>query len=281
VTLSSQFDDNLASQNDLYSNHMNKTKIIDKPSSGILRAGLWLLIVLHVLYGVVILFLVFPCASTARKHAHIQSWSKRLLFIFGIELAVTNAAVIKNQSFLLASNHISWIDIHAINSFHPIRFVAKSEVRSWPIFGWMAKQLGTVFIKRASSRHAHQVVTQMSDVLKVEPICIFPEGTSTAGHDVRPFKPNLFEAAIQANVPVYSLAIQYISKSTGKKSEVAAFVGEMGLLESMAKILKHRNLIAHLTFFPSAASSPLPPSDRKWLALHSQEQISKCLTEAT
>lgn len=258
---------------------MNKSEIIDKSSSNIFKAGLWLLIVLHILCGLAIILLVFPYASTARKHAHIQSWSKRLLNIFGIELVVTNAAVMKNQSFLLAANHISWVDIHAINAHRPIRFVAKSEVRNWPIFGWMAKQLGTVFIKRASSRHAHQVVTQMSNILKLEPICIFPEGTSTAGRDVRPFKPNLFEAAIEANVPVYSLAIQYISKSTGKKSEIAAFVGEMGLLESMVKILKHRNLIAHLTFFPSAASSPLPPTDRKWLALHSQEQISRCLAE--
>ncbi len=112
------------------------------------------------------------------------------------------------------------MDIHAINAFQPIRFVAKSEVEKWLIFGWMAKQLGTVFIRRDSSRHAHFVVGEMGEVLKKESICIFPEGTSTDGESVRPFKPNLFESAVSADAPVYTLAIRYLSKSTGMHSKV-------------------------------------------------------------
>ena len=258
---------------------MKKTLVTEKPTPALVRMVLWLSIWLHVIGGVIRLLLVFPYSNFQAKHIHIKNWSKRLLSILGIELSVINANVLKDSAYLLASNHISWVDIHAINAFHPTRFVAKSEVRSWPVFGWMAMQLGTVFIKRASSRHAHQVVTEMGEVLKSESVCIFPEGTSTLGVDVRPFKPNLFEAAVIADVPVYSLAIRYISKATGERSDVAAFVGDMGLLESMAKILKHRNLIAELTFFPPAAYSPRPPNDRKWLAMHSQEQISKSLAE--
>ena len=239
---------------------------------------LWLLVWLHVLRGVITIFLVFPNAKITTKHLLIKDWSKRLLKLLGIDLLVINQAALKDSAYLLASNHISWVDIHAINAFHPTRFVAKSEVRSWPIFGWMAQQLGTVFIKRASSRHAHEVVGTMSEVLKTESVCIFPEGTSTLGNDVRPFKPNLFEAAVLAEVPVYSLGIKYISKETGERSQVPAFVGDMGLLESMARILKHRNLIVELAFFPPAASSPRPPSDRKWLALHSEEQIRKFIS---
>jgi len=258
---------------------MDKTQIIQKPTPVLIRMGLWLLIWLHVLRGVVTLFLVFPHSNTQTRHFHIKNWSRRLLSILGIELSVINESAIKDRAYLLASNHISWVDIHAINAFSPIRFVAKSEVRSWPIFGWMAKQLGTVFIKRASSRHAQHVVLGMSEVLKTESVCIFPEGTSTLGNDVRPFKSNLFEAAVIAEVPVYSLAIRYISKVTGKRSEVPAFVGDMGLLDSMAKILRHRNLIVELAFFPPAAFSPKPPSDRKWLALHSEEQIRKSIAD--
>jgi 1-acyl-sn-glycerol-3-phosphate acyltransferase len=258
---------------------MNKTHIIQKPTPVLIRMGLWLLIWLHVIRGVVTLFLVFPYANIQTRHSHIKKWSKQLLSILGIDLSVINEGALKDSTYLLASNHISWVDIHAINAFSPIRFVAKSEVRSWPIFGWMAKQLGTVFIKRASSRHAQQVVLGMSEVLKTESVCIFPEGTSTLGNDVRPFKPNLFEAAVIADVPVYSLAIRYISKETGIRSEVPAFVGDMGLLESMANILKHRHLIVELAFFPPAASSPKPPNDRKWLALHSEEPIRKSITD--
>ncbi|WP_231971171.1 lysophospholipid acyltransferase family protein [Polynucleobacter necessarius] len=257
---------------------MDKAQITQKQTPVLIKMGLWLLILLHILYGLWLLLLIFPHIDINKKHLYIQKWSKRLLLIFGIELLVVNHSVLKDKPYLLAANHISWIDIHAVNASNPIRFVAKSEVLSWPIFGWMAMQLGTVFINRASSRHAQQVVNGMSEVLKTESICIFPEGTaSTLGGAVHPFKPNLFEAAVIAHMPVYSLAIRYISKETGKRSEVAAFVGDMGLLESMGNILKHRNLIVQLTFLPSAASGSNHPSDRKWLAVHSQAQVSKIL----
>ncbi len=253
----------------------------EKTTPIFIRLVLWLLIGVHVISGAIILSLIFPFAKPEKKHWHIQKWSKHLLAIFGIELAVINQGVLTDNSYLLASNHISWMDIHAINAFRPIRFVAKSEVQRWPIFGWMAKQLGTIFIKRDSSRHAHQVAGILSKVLKKESVCIFPEGTSTLGNDVRPFKPNLFEAAVISGVPVYSLAISYISKATEMRSEVPAFVGDMGLLESMANILKHRNLIVRLTFFPPDASSLEPAYDRKSLALHSYEVIGAHLACAS
>jgi 1-acyl-sn-glycerol-3-phosphate acyltransferase len=238
------------------------------------RFVLWLLVWAHVLRGVITLFVTFPTSNPSAKDAHIKSWSKRLLSLFGLELGVNNASIIPSTPYLLASNHISWIDIHVINAFKPIRFVAKSEVETWPIFGWMAKQLGTVFIQRGNSRHAIQVVGNMSKALETEAICIFPEGTSTEGHSVRPFKANLFESAVIGHTPVYSLAIEYFDRKTGLRTDVTAFVGEMGLLESMSKILKHRNLRVELTFFPPSSASPQFSNDRKWLALHSQEKIS-------
>jgi 1-acyl-sn-glycerol-3-phosphate acyltransferase len=231
----------------------------------------------HVISGLLTLFVIFPWANSESKKRHIQRWSKKLLRIFGIEMRAKNPNILPSNPFLLCSNHISWMDIHVINALSPIRFVAKSEVESWPIFGWMAKQLGTVFIRRDSSRHAHLVVTGLAKTLGSESVCIFPEGTSTEGETVRPFKPNLFESAVIADVPIYSLAIRYLSKDTGKRSNVPAFVGDMGLLESMSQILKSRNLIAELTFFPPSGFAPGMPSDRKWLALHSHEQISRYL----
>ncbi len=249
----------------------------DTKTPFIIRFGLWFAIWVHVLSGVATLFVIFPFASAKTKQFHIQRWSNHLLQLFGIELKVQNPGILPNSSYLLSSNHISWMDIHAINAFKPIRFVAKSEVEKWPIFGWMAKQLGTVFIKRDSSRHAHHVVGEMSKVLNSESICIFPEGTSTNGESVRLFKPNLFESAVNANVPVYTLAIRYVSRDNGQRSDVPAFVGDMGLLESMGRILSNRKLVVELTFFPPPGNTPGMPPDRKWLALHSHEQIREYL----
>ena len=240
------------------------------------RLCLWSLIWLHVLRGALTLLLLFPWIRLEQKHDHIQRWSLRLLKIFGIKLNVLNSHILPKQPYLLASNHISWVDIHAINAFKPIRFVAKSEVASWPIFGWMAKQLGTVFIRRDSSRHARQVVGQIALVLANESVCIFPEGTSTIGTDVLPFKSNLFESAMEAKVEVYSLAIRYRSEVTGLASDTTAFIGDMGLLESMSKILKDRKLIVELTFLPPS-SIQATLKDRKLLTLHSQELIASQL----
>jgi 1-acyl-sn-glycerol-3-phosphate acyltransferase len=238
---------------------------------------LWILVWLHVLRGVITLFLLFPLISVDGKKQHIQRWSKRLLRIFGIELLVNHSELLPQSSYLLASNHVSWMDIHVINAFNPVRFVAKSEVEKWPIFGWMAKQLGTIFIKRESSRHARQVVDGMAAILKTQSVCIFPEGTSTIGKSVQSFKPNLFESAAISEVPVCALALAYFDRYTGQHSEVPAFIGDMGLIGSMARILKNRRLRVELTIFAPIQASPDMPMDRKALALHCQEQIAQYL----
>jgi len=237
----------------------------------------WTQVWAHVISGLLILSFQFPFATQKTKNRLIQNWSIRLLAIFGIELRLTNSNILPVTPYLLASNHISWMDIHAINAFKPIRFVAKSDVEGWPVFGWMAKQLGTVFIKRDNARHGKHIASEVAKVLEAQSVCIFPEGTSTIGESVLPFKPNLFESAVIAKAPVYSLAMSYRSSASGERTEVAAFVGEMGLLESMALILRDRKLIVELAFLPPSGASPEASQDRKWLALHSQEVISAYL----
>lgn len=250
--------------------HLNK-------SSKIQSILVWAQIWIHVLRGICTLSFIFPFLVQEKKHKKIQEWSKRLLDIFNIELVVQDAMLLGSIPNLIVSNHISWLDIHVINAFKPTRFVAKSEVASWPIFGWMATQLGTVFIRRDSARHARLVVANMVDVLKTQSICIFPEGTSTIGSSVLPFKPNLFESAIIGQTPVYPIAIQYLSKMTGLRSESPAFIGDMGLLESMSKIIHEPYLIAQITILPPCFSGQNSNIDRKELAKTCQELIAKTL----
>ena len=237
----------------------------------------WTRIFLHVIAGVCILFFILPFASQAQKDYRIQQWSKRLLKIFHIQLRVVGADKLVSTPYLMASNHISWLDIQVINSFKPVRFVAKSEVRGWPVFGWMAAQLGTVFIRRDSARHARQVVDQIAAVLKIESVCIFPEGTSTAGESVLPFKPNLFESAILAKAPVIPVAIAYRSRSTGLRSDAPAFIGEMGLVESMSNVISNRDIEVHLSLLEPYLISDSAIPDRKELAVYCQESIAKTL----
>jgi len=250
----------------------------ERPNNALLEFGLaiwlWTQVWCHVIAGLLTLFFQFPFASQKTKNRLIRNWSIKLLVIFGIKLSLKNPEILPTTPYLLASNHISWMDIHAINAFSPVRFVAKSDVEGWPIFGWMAKQLGTVFIKRDNARHGKHIANEVAKVLETQSVCIFPEGTSTVGESVLPFKPNLFESAVIAQVPVYSLAISYRSRLSGERSEVPAYVGDTGLLESMSLILKDRELTVELAFLPPSGASPEAPKDRKWLALHSQEAIS-------
>jgi 1-acyl-sn-glycerol-3-phosphate acyltransferase len=232
-------------------------------------------IIAHVLKGCFILLLVFPWLKVGQRHHSIRKWCIQLLSIFKMRLSVIGAEQLEDAHYLLAANHISWIDIHVINSFKPHYFVAKAEVASWPIFGWMAKQLGTLFIERGKANSIRKMVPELAAQLSQKPICIFPEGTSTDGKQVAPFKSNLFEAAIVANAPVYVLAIQYFELQTGKKTTAPAFIGEMGLLDSIWKLICSPPICAEIRI-----SAKLPPlDDRKALAELSQSLIAKQLRE--
>jgi 1-acyl-sn-glycerol-3-phosphate acyltransferase len=234
---------------------------------------LW--IIAHVLKGCFILLLVFPWLKAGQRQHSIRKWCQQLLGIFQMRLAVIGAEQLEDAHYLMAANHISWIDIHVINAFKPHYFVAKSEVASWPIFGWMAKQLGTLFIERGKANSIRKMVLEVSGQLSIKAICIFPEGTSTDGKQVAPFKSNLFEAAITVNAPVYSLAIQYFELQTGKKTTAPAFIGEMGLLDSIWSLISSPPICAEIRI---SAKLPLL-NDRKALAELSQSLIAAQLRD--
>jgi 1-acyl-sn-glycerol-3-phosphate acyltransferase len=232
-------------------------------------------IIVHVFKGCFILLLVFPWLKVEQQHRSIRHWCKQLLGIFQMRLSVIGAEQLEDTHYLMAANHISWIDIHVINAFKPHYFVAKSEVASWPIFGWMAKQLGTLFIERGKSNSIRNMVQEVAGQLNQKAICIFPEGTSTDGKQVAPFKSNLFEAAIVANAPVYSLAIQYFDVRTGHKTTAPAFIGEMGLLDSIWNLICSPPICAQINI-----SAKLPAlKERKALAELSQSLIAEQLRE--
>ena len=232
-------------------------------------------IIAHVFKGCFILLLVFPWLKAEQRHQSIRKWCTQLLGIFQMRLSVIGAEQLEDAHYLMAANHISWIDIHVINAFKPHYFVAKAEVASWPVFGWMAKQLGTLFIERGKASSIRKMVPELAAQLGQKAICIFPEGTSTDGWQVAPFKPNLFEAAIVASAPVYSLAIQYFELQTGKKTTAPAFIGEMGLLDSMWNLICSPPICAQISI-----SKKLPAlKDRKALAELSQSLITAQLRD--
>jgi 1-acyl-sn-glycerol-3-phosphate acyltransferase len=199
----------------------------------------YLKIIYQLIYVLFVVFVQFRFISTENKKKKIRSWTTQMLRILGVELEIRGQISDTTKGILFASNHISWLDIIAIKAWHPMRFVAKKEVRSWPIFGLIANELDTLFIDRQLKGHSKNISLQMAQSLhNGDHVCIFPEGTSTNGDTVLEFKPNLFQAAIDANVPCQPVSIYYQSVITGEISYGPAFIGDLGLLESISNTLK-------------------------------------------
>ena len=194
-------------------------------------------VLLHLVKGLTICAIVFPFIGHERRNRHIQRWSGQLLRICGITVDITPGMQALEHALIVA-NHVSWLDIFVINTVFPSRFVAKAEIRGWPILGWLADKAGTVFIARGNRRDLRHIFKGLVHSLeKGERVAFFPEGTTASQGELLPFHANLFEAAIDAHVPVQPYALRYVDDA-GRLHPNVDFVGEMSFAESMLLILK-------------------------------------------
>ncbi len=221
----------------------------------------------HVLLGVAIVIVIFPFAGPVTRNRINRAWSRVLLMLAGARL-VTNgtaiSAVLQRDGIdptapgrLALANHVSWLDIFAINAVMPSRFVAKAEIGQWPLLGRLVSGGGTLYIERGR-RHAVAAMNRMvSEHLKQgETIVVFAEGTTTDGSGLLPFHSNLIAPAIAAGAPIWPIAIRYTEG--GERSSAAAFIGEMGLLTSLARVLVARRLVVEVAMLaPIAATDTL------------------------
>ena len=190
---------------------------------------------LHTLQGLAICALLFPRLDAPRRMRHVRAWSARLLALLDIECEVEGAA--HPGPVMLVANHVSWLDIVAINALHPARFVSKADVRRWPLLGWLVASGGTLFIERERKRDALRVVHQVAAALaQGDVVALFPEGTTSEGHGVLPFHANLLQAAVSAGAPIQPVALRY-SDARAAVSPAAMYVGDTSLAASLWRIL--------------------------------------------
>lgn len=166
------------------------------------------------------------------------------------------------------------MDIHAINSVLPVRFVAKLEIKDWPIFGYLIRKSGTIFINRTRQRDAARVVKIASQALQLgDNLCVFPEGTTTEGFEVLPFKSSLIQAAIDAHATVIPVAIRY-PLADGSPNAAAAYAGDTTMAESMQALFNMQTPAMQLYFCAPIAASAL---DRQRLAALARDEIISAL----
>ncbi len=216
-----------------------------------LRSALRLLRVFaHLFEGLATCALLFPLVGQTRRNVVVARWSRRLLAICGVTVSQQGAPL---AHALLAANHVSWLDIFVINAMAPSHFVAKAEIRQWPAMGWLAKKAGTVFIARGNRRNLRHTFKGIVDELKQgQRVAFFPEGTTAAQGDLLPFHANLFEAAIDAAVPLQPLALAYLD-ARGAIHPGVDFTGDISFAASMMRILNGPPVQARLAWLAPLA----------------------------
>ncbi|WP_327673429.1 lysophospholipid acyltransferase family protein [Kitasatospora sp. NBC_00458] len=208
-------------------------------------------------------------------------WARTLLGSLGVTVRVVPAPgdrqVPRHSGVLLVANHVSWLDIPLIAAVRPGRSLAKTEVRHWPVLGRMVTWGGTVFLDRDRLRALPGTVAEVAAVLRDgHPMVVFPEGSTWCGRESGRFRPAFFEAAVRAGAPVQPMTIRY-RLTDGRATSAPAFVGEDGLVTSLARVVAVRGLVAELTFRP-----PIPapaPHAARWGARRELARAAQAAVE--
>ncbi len=204
--------------------------------------------VVHGLRGLWIIRRRFPRFTPAERDANITAWTHRMLAIYNIALRVEGERP-AGGPLLLVGNHTSWVDILAVQAARTSRFVAKSDIRNWPLIGPVTAGVGTLFIERASRRDALRTVQRMAESLQAgDIITVFPEGTTTDGRSLLPFHGNLLQAALATDSPVLPVGIHFVDAATGAPTYVAAYAGDDTLMGSLWRTLTADPIVAVVRF---------------------------------
>lgn len=236
--------------------------------------GFWrlFLLAIHLGCGLVLAALALPVVQRQQRASIIRWWSVRVLRILHVRLEASGIVPPQDlHGAMFVANHISWLDIWAINAVKPMRFISKAEVRDWPIIGWLAEQTGTIFIERARRRDTSRVSgAGTSALLEGDCVCVFPEGTTTYGTCMRPFKSSLLQAAVDADALVWPLVVSY-PRPDGEPDTGVSYADDITMAQSLREVLSRKEILVRLNF---AAPVRVEGRTRRELAYWAETLIS-------
>jgi len=201
-----------------------------------------------IVVGLISVGIIYPFASQARREWMNRLWSRALLRVCGLSVKVSGDALMAGP-VLFVANHVSWIDIFVMNAVRPTAFIAKSEIRRWPIVGWLVAGAGTVFIERGQRRAVRGVGLAMRERFeRGAAVGLYPEGTTSDGLGLLPLHAGLLEPALFAGAPIQPLALIYARQAD--RRGFPAFVGEETLVVNVCRILSARGLNVRVHYMP-------------------------------
>lgn len=158
-----------------------------------------------------------------------------------------------DRPMLWVANHLSWVDIVLLGGLQPLSFLSKSQVRRWPLAGWLASEAGTLFIRRGAG-DAALVSARLAERLEQGlPMLVFPEGTSHDGRCLGHFHGRLLGCAGQAGVDIQPVALSY--RRSGARDPLAPFTGEQELLRHLLQLLMAESGEALIQLLPTVPSA--------------------------
>ena len=211
---------------------------------------------LHFCHGAWVLRFRFPRATPQRRRELVTWWCAKTLRIADIELRVEGVPPAPSEAgAMIAANHVSWIDICAISTVRSTRFIAKSEIRDWPLAGWVAEHAGTIFIRRERRKDTARIADRVHEALVAgDCVGLFPEGQTTEGDTILKFHSSLFEPAVANAAHVHPCAIRY-ERADGTLCREATYVGETTFPQSVGLVFRQRGVVARLAFAPPIESA--------------------------
>ena len=202
------------------------------------------------------------------RAAWLHRWCRFACRVLGIRLTTRGSMPV---SGLLVCNHLSYLDIIVLSSIRPCVFVAKRDVAAWPLFGWLARAAGTIFVDRRRRVAAGVVVDLMREAITAGSLVVlFPEGTSSDGSGVLPFKPALLEPALQLGCPITAGAIDY-SLPRGSAADEVCYWRDMTLVPHLLNLFTKARIESTLSL--TRFKPPLQIGNRKEIARELQRQV--------
>jgi len=229
------------------------------------------LLVTWVCGGLLTVITAFPVLGLGPRQWLIRNWSRVLMRCCGVEVRYHGQP--KRQGAVLwVANHVSWVDIFVMDSVRAVSFIAKSDIRKWPVLGWLVAGAGTLFIERGRRHAVRAVGHQMNErFARGEAIGLFPEGTTSTGMDVAPFHSSLFEPALRAGVDVQPVALLFLHR--GQRTTRYAFVGEQTLVHNIWSLLTATGTVVELVFCPVTSAVECAELGRVEIAARAERMI--------
>ncbi|HEY2064243.1 MAG TPA: lysophospholipid acyltransferase family protein [Amycolatopsis sp.] len=209
----------------------------------------------------------------------VRTIFRAVLRSFGVKLSVHGGADFlaapAGRGALVVNNHISWLDIVAINALRPMRALAKVEIGGWPVLGTLVRRGGSIFLDRTRLRTLPGTMTELADALRSGSLVnVTPEGTTWCGLASGRFTTATFQAAIDGGVPVRPIALRY-RLSDGRETSRPSFVGPESLIASLRRVAALRGLVLEVHVCPEIA--PGRAEDRRSLAGLAEASVHSAL----